>query len=62
VDLGPVDQAIVAALVEYPFSLVPELSRLTCLPRSTVHAAQAPDRLTSFQDSKSAMDPRFVES
>jgi hypothetical protein len=34
---GPVDEAILAALGEYPFSSVQELSRFTCLPRSTVH-------------------------
>jgi hypothetical protein len=37
VEPGPVDQAILAALADYPFSSVRELSRLTCLPRSTVH-------------------------
>jgi hypothetical protein len=34
---GPVDQAILTALADYLFSSVRELSRLTCLPRSTVH-------------------------
>jgi hypothetical protein len=37
VEPGPVDQAILTALAAYPFSSVQELSRLTCLPRSTVH-------------------------
>jgi hypothetical protein len=32
-----------AALAGEPFSSVRELSRLTCLPRSTVQGAQAPD-------------------
>jgi hypothetical protein len=43
VEPGPVEQAILAALADYPFSPVPELSQLTCLPHSTVHGAQAPD-------------------
>jgi hypothetical protein len=43
VEPGPVDQAIIAALVDEPFSSVRELSRLTCLPWSTVHGAQAPN-------------------
>jgi hypothetical protein len=36
---GPVDEAKVTALAEFPFpfSSVRELSRRTCLPRSTVH-------------------------
>jgi hypothetical protein len=34
---GPVDEAILAAIGEKPFSSGRELSRLTCLPRSTVH-------------------------
>jgi hypothetical protein len=37
VEPGPVDQAILTALADDPFSSVRELSRLTCLPRSTVH-------------------------
>jgi hypothetical protein len=37
VEPGPVDQAILTALADEPFSSVRELSRLTCLPRSTVH-------------------------
>jgi hypothetical protein len=37
IEPGPVDQAIVTALADCPFSSVRELSRLTCLPRSTVH-------------------------
>jgi hypothetical protein len=37
VEPGPVDQAILTALADYPFSSVRELSQLTCLPRSTVH-------------------------
>jgi hypothetical protein len=40
---GPVDQVILTALADDPFSSVQELSQLTCLPRSTVHRAQAPD-------------------
>jgi hypothetical protein len=32
-----VDEAILTALVEFPFSSVRELSRTICLPRSTVH-------------------------
>jgi hypothetical protein len=43
VEPGPVDQAILTTLADCPFSSVRELSRLTCLPRSTVHGAQAPD-------------------
>jgi hypothetical protein len=62
VEPGPVEQAILTALADYPFSSVRELSRLTSLPRSAVHDAQAPERLTSFQDSTFAMDPPFVES
>jgi hypothetical protein len=37
VEPGPIDQAILTALADEPFSSVRELSRLTCLPRSTVH-------------------------
>jgi hypothetical protein len=37
VEPGPIDQAIVTALADYPFSSVWELSRLTCLRGSTVH-------------------------
>jgi hypothetical protein len=37
VEPGPVDQAILTALADDPFSSVRELSRLTCFPRSTVH-------------------------
>jgi hypothetical protein len=33
----PVDDAILAALADYPFSSIRQLSRRTCLPRSTVH-------------------------
>jgi hypothetical protein len=62
VEPGPIDQAILTALADYPFSSVRKLSPLTCLLRSTVHGAQAPDWLISFQDSTSAMDPPFVES
>jgi hypothetical protein len=43
VEPRPVDQAILTALADDPFSSVRELSRPTCLPRSTVHGAQAPD-------------------
>jgi hypothetical protein len=43
VEPGPVDQAIFTALADYPFPSVRELSRPTCLPRSTGHGAQAPD-------------------
>jgi hypothetical protein len=43
VEPGPVDQAILTALADEPCSSVRELSQLTCLPRSTVHRAQAPD-------------------
>jgi hypothetical protein len=34
---SPVDEAILTALSEFPFSFVCELSRRICLPRSTVH-------------------------
>jgi hypothetical protein len=34
---SPVDEAILTALAEFPFSSVRELSRRICLPRSTVH-------------------------
>jgi hypothetical protein len=39
VERGLVDEAIITALAEFlfPFSSVRELSRRTCLPRSTVH-------------------------
>jgi hypothetical protein len=35
---NPVDEAILAALGEYPVSSGRELSRATCLPRPTVHS------------------------
>jgi hypothetical protein len=39
VERGPVNEAILTALVEFPFpfSSVRQLSRRICLPRSTVH-------------------------
>jgi hypothetical protein len=39
VERGPIDEAILTALAEFPFpfSSVRELSRKICLPRSTVH-------------------------
>jgi hypothetical protein len=37
VERSPVDEAILTALVEFPFSTVRELSRRICLPRSTIH-------------------------
>jgi hypothetical protein len=37
IGLNAVDQAILTALADYPFLSVRELSRRTCLPRSTVH-------------------------
>jgi hypothetical protein len=37
VEGSPVDEAILTALAEFPFSSVRELSRRICLPRSTVH-------------------------
>jgi hypothetical protein len=37
VELSPVDEAILTALAEFPFSPVRDLSRRICLPRSTVH-------------------------
>jgi hypothetical protein len=39
VERSPADEAILAALAEFPFSFssVRELSRRICLPRSTVH-------------------------
>jgi hypothetical protein len=36
VERSPVDEAILTALAEFPFSSVRELSRRICLPRSTV--------------------------
>jgi hypothetical protein len=37
VERSPVDEAILMALAEFPFSSVRELSRRICLLRSTVH-------------------------
>jgi hypothetical protein len=37
IEANPVGQAIMTGLADYPFSSVRELSRLICLPRSTVH-------------------------
>jgi hypothetical protein len=37
VESSTVDDAILAALADYPFSSIRELSRRTCLPRPTVH-------------------------
>jgi hypothetical protein len=37
VERSPVDEAILTALAEFPFSSVRELSRRICLPRSTVY-------------------------
>jgi hypothetical protein len=38
VERSPVDDTILTALAEFPFSSVRQLSRRVCLPRSTVHA------------------------
>jgi hypothetical protein len=49
VEPGPVDQAILTALADYPFSSMREFSRLTCHPRSTVHGLRCTGtRLTHF--------------
>jgi hypothetical protein len=37
VERSPIDEAILTALAEFPFSSVRELSRTICLPRSTVY-------------------------
>jgi hypothetical protein len=37
VEHSPVDEAMLRALAQFPFSSVRELSRRICLPRSTVH-------------------------
>jgi hypothetical protein len=37
VERSPVDEVILTALTEFPFSSVRELSRRICLPRSTLH-------------------------
>jgi DNA-binding IclR family transcriptional regulator len=37
VERSPVDEAILTAHAEFPFSSVRELSQRICLPRSTVH-------------------------
>jgi uncharacterized membrane protein len=37
ININPVDAVVLKALANGPFSSVRELSRLTCLPRSTVH-------------------------
>jgi hypothetical protein len=37
VERSPVDEAILTALAEFPFLSVRRLSRMICLPRSTVH-------------------------
>jgi hypothetical protein len=37
VERSPVDEAILTALAEFPFSSVRKRSRRICLPRSTVH-------------------------
>jgi hypothetical protein len=37
VERSSVDEAMLTALAEYPFSSVRELSRRICLPRSTMH-------------------------
>jgi hypothetical protein len=37
VERSPIDEAILTALAEFPFSSVREVSRRICLPRSTVH-------------------------
>jgi hypothetical protein len=40
VERSPVNEAILTALAEFPFSSVREVSRRICLPRSTVHRHQ----------------------
>jgi hypothetical protein len=37
VEHSPIDEVILTALAEFPFSSVRELSPMICLPRSTVH-------------------------
>jgi hypothetical protein len=40
---SPVNQAILTVVADYRLSSVREVSRLTCLPRSTVHGEEASD-------------------
>jgi hypothetical protein len=42
VESSPVDQPILTALADHPFSSVRELSQLSCLSRSTVHRHLTP--------------------
>jgi hypothetical protein len=55
VERSPVDETILMALAEFPFSSVRELSRRICLPRSTIHR-----HLTrSLHGATSSMGPHF---
>jgi hypothetical protein len=42
VERSPVDEAMLRALAEFPFSSVRGLSRRVCFPRSTVHRHRHP--------------------
>jgi hypothetical protein len=55
--IGPhqVDAAIVKAFADNPFSSVRELSKLTCLSRSTVHRRRTESH--GFSRSLSSLDP-----
>jgi hypothetical protein len=62
VEHSPVDEAILTALAEFPFSSVRELLRRICLPRSTVHRAPAPYAITSLHVATSLMGPPPLDS
>jgi hypothetical protein len=59
-----VNEVIFTALAEFPFpfSSVLELSRMICLPRSTVHRhrAPAPHAITSLHSATSSMGPPLL--
>jgi hypothetical protein len=62
VERSHVDDAILTALVEFPFpfSSVRELLRRICLPRSTVHRAPAPHAIISLHGATSSMGPPLL--
>jgi hypothetical protein len=62
VERSPVDEAILTALAEFPFSSVRELSRRICLPRSTVHRHRHLTQSSRFTVRHLRWVPHFLTS
>jgi hypothetical protein len=60
VERSPVDEAILTALAEFPFSSVRELSRRICLPRLTLHRHRHLTQLLRFTVRHLRWVPHFL--